>query len=359
MVDDARSEHCGTHAISIVIPVYRGATTLESLLSEIAPLANGFTSPDGHQAAVTEALLVYDHGGDNSPEVMRRLADRYPFVRNVWLSRNYGQHPTTLAGMSSTGGDWIVTMDEDGQHDPQAIARMLDVAMADQADVVYAKPTNAPPHGVFRNAGSRIAKKVLTVSASNPGAVDFQSFRLVLGELGRSVAAYAGSGVYLDVAMSWVSRRSATCPVVFREEGGRPSGYSLRTLASHFWRMVLSSGTKALRFVSLLGVVFALIGVLLAVYLLVATIFFHVALPQGWPSLMVALLLASGAVLFALGVIAEYVGVAVNMAMGKPLYLIVSDPADGPLGRRIRSTPHRPSPAPTTRGVRGREAGGS
>lgn len=361
MVDDAGLESPRRHAISIVIPVYRGATTLEALLAEIAPLADGFVSPGGHQAAVTETLLVYDHGGDNSPEVMRGLADQYPFVRNVWLSRNYGQHATTLAGMSSTGGDWIVTMDEDGQHDPQAIVRMLDVAMAEQADVVYAKPTNTPPHSAFRNAGSRMAKKVLTFSAGNPEAANFQSFRLVLGELGRSVAAYAGSGVYLDVAMSWVSRHSATCPVTFREEGGRPSGYSLRTLASHFWRMVLSSGTKALRIVSLLGVAFALVGVILALYLLVATVFFDVALPPGWPSLMVALLMASGAVLFALGVIAEYVGVAVNMAMGKPLYLIVSDPHDGPLGRRPLTTPFRtdaavvdPSAAARTR--RGREA---
>ena len=54
---------------------------------------------------------------------------------------------------------------------------------------------------------------------------------------------------------------------------------------------------------------------------------------QGWASLIVIVLLSSGAILFSLGIIAEYIGINVNMAMGKPPYLITSDPADGPLGR--------------------------
>ena len=65
----------------------------------------------------------------------------------VWLSRNYGQHAATLAGMSSSGGDWIVTLDEDGQHDPSYVGAMLDVALAEQASVVYARPVNPAPHG--------------------------------------------------------------------------------------------------------------------------------------------------------------------------------------------------------------------
>jgi len=334
------------HAVSVVIPVYQGARTLPPLLRELAPMADGFSTPIGYQVRVAEVLLVHDNGPDDSAKVIRELAEKYDFVRPVWLSRNYGQHPATLAGMASTGGDWIVTMDEDGQHDPAAIGPMLDVAMTEQADLVYAKPTNKPPHGAMRNTASRAAKRVIVASAGTRSARDFHSYRLVLGEVGRSVAAYAGAGAYLDVAMSWVARRIATCPVQLRAEGGRPSGYSLRTLSSHFWRMVLSSGTKGLRLVSLLGVIFAVGGFGLAVYLLVARLFFDADLPPGWPSLMVAILLGSGAILFSLGVIAEYIGVNVNMAMGRPLYLIVTDPADGPLGRALQP-PTPPPPSPT------------
>ena len=52
----------------------------------------------------------------------------------------------------------------------------------------------------------------------------------------------------------------------------------------------------------------------------------------GWTSIVTILLITSGVILFSLGVLAEYLGVAVNMAMGRPAYLIVSDPASGPLG---------------------------
>lgn len=321
------------HSVSIVIPVYQGERTLKALLAEIEPFTQLVNTPAGHLLKVAEVLLVHDNGPDGSAGVIRELAEQYDTVRPLWLSRNFGQHPATLAGMASSGGDWIVTMDEDGQHDPASIPEMLDAAMTAQADVVYGRATNRPPHGFVRNLASRGSKRLLRLSTSDVDATEFQSFRLVLGEVGRSVAAYAGTGVYLDVALGWVARRVVTCPVVLRDQADRPSGYSLRTLWSHFWRMVLSSGTRALRLVSLLGVTIAVGGLLLALYFVLATIWWKVDLPPGWPSLMVVLLVCSGAILFSLGVIAEYIGVAVKMAMGKPLYLIVSDPDAGPLGR--------------------------
>jgi undecaprenyl-phosphate 4-deoxy-4-formamido-L-arabinose transferase len=326
------------HTISVVIPVYQGELTLPGLIAEIVPLTTEFRTPLGHTAVVTEVLAVYDNGPDDSARVLHELSAAHDFVRPVWLSRNFGQHPATLAGMASSGGDWIVTLDEDGQHDPAQIGRLLDTALSERAAVVYAKPTNAAPHGFIRNLASRSAKRLLGGSAGQT-ASDYQSYRLMLGEIGRSVAAYAGSGVYLDVAMGWVAGRVATCPVELRAEGERPSGYSMRTLTSHFWRMVLSSGTKGLRLVSVLGVAAAVLGVVLAVFLLVARLAGAQDIPQGWPSLMVVILLATGAILFSLGVIAEYIGVAVNMAMGKPPYLIVSDPADGPFGRSLPARP--------------------
>lgn len=334
------------HRVSVVIPVYQGERTLPGLLAEIEPMTRGVESPAGRSVVVSEVLLVHDNGPDRSAQVMRRLAKQYPFVRTIWLSRNFGQHAATLGGMASSGGDWVATMDEDGQHDPTSIPAMLDVAMGEQADVVYARPTNVAPHGFARNVASRTAKLMLRISTGH-GATDFQSYRLVLGEVARSVAAYAGTGVYLDVAMAWVAKRVSTCPVTLREEGDRPSGYSYRSLVSHFWRMVLSSGTRALRIVSLIGVVFAVSGFLLAAYFLASSLIWGFEAPQGWPSLMVALLLIGGAMLFSLGVIAEYIGVAVDMAMGKPLYLIVSDPDEGPLGRPLR---------PVTPGAQGRVA---
>ena len=102
---------------------------------------------------------------------------------------------------------------------------------------------------------------------------------------------------------------------------------------SHFWRMVLTGGLRGLRLVSVLGALFALLGFLVAIWLVYRQLT-QSAPVQGWTWAIVLVLICTGAILLALGVIAEYVGVAVHTAMGKPLYLIVQDPAEGPLGRR-------------------------
>jgi hypothetical protein len=209
---------------------------------------------------------------------------------------------------------------------------MIDTALEAQTPLVYASPTNEAPHGVFRNASSRSAKWLFTRVLSEGNATAFSSYRLVLGELGRSVAAYCGSGVYLDVALGWVVGRTATCPVELRDEGDRRSGYSLRRLVSHFWRLVLTSGTRPLRAASLLGFAMAVVGFVLAIGLVVQRIVNDITVP-GWTSVMIALLLGVGALLVTLGIVAEYVGVSVKMAMGRPLYLITNDPADTALGR--------------------------
>lgn len=338
------------HRISIVVPVYQGERTLRALIDEILPLTVRTQSPAGRPLIVEEVLLVFDHGPDGSADVIRELVREHSFVRGVWLSRNFGQHPATLAGMASSGGEWIVTMDEDGQHDPAAIGGLLDTALDRQSSVVYAKPTNAAPHGLWRNAASRSSKWLIATAMGADTTVSYQSYRLVLGEVGRSLAAYAGSEAYLDVALGWIAGEVSTSPVELRQEHGRRSGYNLRTLLSHFWRMVLSSGTKGLRLVSFIGVAFAVLGLVLVLWVLASYLLFDLGSEvRGWASTMVILLFGFGATLFSLGVVAEYVGVNVKTAMGKPPYLIVADPVDGPLGRTSTNpTPEPPESAPTT-----------
>src|SRR5918998_3495203 len=325
MSSGAQSEAASVHTLSVVIPVYRGEQHLPALLDELATHTEPRRTPDGYCYRVAEVILVNDCGPDNSALVMRELAAKYDWVRPVWLSRNFGQHPATIAGVASSSGDWVITMDEDGQHDPADMGVLLDAALSNQVSLVYARPVNAAPHTAFRNVTSRFAKRLITLMSGGADASVFHSFRLVLGEVGRSVAAYAGHGVYLDVALGWVAATPATAPVTLRAEGERQSGYNMRSLISHFWRMVLTSGTRGLRFVSVLGAAFATFGLILAALLVIDRLNGG-DVPQGWTSLVVITLVCAGLILYALGVVAEYIGVAVNMAMGKPLYLITSDP---------------------------------
>jgi glycosyltransferase involved in cell wall biosynthesis len=320
------------HTISVVVPVYRGERSLDTLVEELAPITKGCLTPQGHPMRVAEVLLVHDGGPDRSDVVIRRLVSTVPFVRAVWLSRNFGQHAATIAGMSATGSEWIVTMDEDGQFDPRDIGCLLDAALTDRAQLVYGIATNPPPHGLVRNLGSRVAKITATRVLANGNLVRFSSFRLMLGEIGRSAAAYVGPGVYLDVALTWVFGRTAFCPVQFRQGSDRPSGYSFRKLLSHFWQLIITAGPRPLRLVSLFGAFAAFAGVVVAVIAIVEKLTGHITVP-GWTSLVVIVLLLGGLNLLAIGIVAEYVGAAVSMAMGKPLYLTTSDPATGPLFR--------------------------
>ena len=313
--------------LSVVIPVFRGEETLDGLMKEIEPFTTEQRTPLGRAFRVSEVLLVWDRGPGRSDDTIRALAQRYPWVRPVWLSRNFGQHAATIAGMTSSGGTWIVTMDEDGQHDPAFIPNLLDTAYEASAQLVYGTPTNPPPHSRFRNAGSKFAKKLFAGSLAEGDFAEFNSYRLVLGEIGRSVAAYTGAGVYLDVAFSWVVADVTTCPVVSRTEGREAANYSYRRLFSHFGRLIVSSGTRPLMFVSWLGVLFVLAGAAASIWVIYQRIVGELVI-AGWASTFIALTLIGGAMLLSLGIIAQYVGAATNMSLGKPLYVIVRDPAD-------------------------------
>ena len=326
MVSDESRPEPPCHEVSLVVPVYQGEKTLSALLDEIAPLTSQQLTAKGRRFRVAEVLLVHDGAVDASAGVMKRLAAQHGFVRPLWLSRNFGQHPATLAGMASTVAAWVATLDEDGQQDPRDVGAMLDAAIDQSTRLVYARPANPPPHGVLRNSASALAKWV-AVRLLGIQIGTFNSFRLMEGEVARGVAAYCGANVYLDVALSWVVGNAAHCSVMLREERGRRSGYTLQRLLRHFWQLVLASGTRPLRFISLVGVL-AVVGsfIFSAVQ---AYRWLHQEIPiAGWTSTVIMICLLSGLILVSLGIVAEYLAFAVGMAMGKPAYLIVSRPRE-------------------------------
>jgi glycosyltransferase involved in cell wall biosynthesis len=311
--------------VSVVIPVFQGERTLEPLVAEIEPLTRGAVTPHGRPFRVGEIILVHDGARDDSAGTIVRLAERHDSVRPVWLSRNYGQHPATIAGMACSVCAWVVTLDEDGQQDPRDVGALLDEAIGSGALLVYATPANPPPHGVLRNLASGTAKWVFVRLLGNRALGSFNSFRLVRGDIARAVAAHCGPNVYLDVALAWVVPKARHCPLHLRGERGRASGYDLRRLLGHFWRLVLTSGTRPLRLVVALGLGSIIMSLAITAHVIHGLLVRQVPV-AGWTSLVVILCLYSGLMLFSLGIIAEYLGVAVSMAMGRPPYLIVAEP---------------------------------
>jgi polyisoprenyl-phosphate glycosyltransferase len=311
--------------ISIVIPVYRGAQTVPIVLEQLRKLQGPQISAAGNHFVICEVILVHDCGPDHSDLTIEDLCQQHEFVRAVWLSRNYGQHAATMAGMASASGQWVVTMDEDGQQDPASIPFMLDTALKSSLQLVYAKPTNPPPHGLVRNGLSKFAKRLSSGLLGNSALGSFNSYRLIDGEIARTLAAYCGSGVYLDVGLFWIAGRIGHCPVRLNDELGRPSGYSYLKLFGHFWNLVLTTGTRPLRLITILGVFSIFLALSIMGYVLYAKIVGRVSV-AGWTSLLIVVAFFSGAILTALGVIAEYLAVTMGIVMGKPLYVVSTKP---------------------------------
>jgi undecaprenyl-phosphate 4-deoxy-4-formamido-L-arabinose transferase len=227
--------------------------------------------------------------------------------------------------MASTAGNWVITMDEDGQQDPKEIGGMLDIALFGNYQIIYAQPISPPPHGALRNFCSKLAKKLSMhfLGAEYHNGV-FNSFRLIEGEIARILAAYCGKGVYLDVALFWIANRIGYAPMQLRGEN-RQSSYSLRMLVSHFWRMVLTSGTRPLRIITMIGGISFLFAISLSSYALYSK-FIESTPVQGWTSLLIINSFFSGLIMLSIGIVAEYLALTTSIVMGKPLYVVTSKP---------------------------------
>lgn len=311
--------------VSVIIPVYQGERTLPTLVDEIESLTKVQSTPDGRAYTVCEVILVHDCGPDRSDLTMEVLAEKYPFVQLVWLSKNYGQHAASMAGMASATGDWVITLDEDGQQDPSDIGRLLDTALSESLQLVYAQPTNLPNHGWLRNALSRTAKAITVKLLNNSPMGRFNSYRLIDGEIARTLAAYCGNGVYLDVGLYWMVSRIGHCPLQLRIEMDRPSGYSYAKLFGHFWNLILTTGTRPLRLITIMGFFSLILSIVITAYALYGKFILDVPV-QGWASLLIVVAFFSGTTLMSLGVIAEYLAVTTGIAMGKPLYVVSTKP---------------------------------
>lgn len=308
--------------VSVVIPVFRGERTIEALVDEILTLRSLRTTPGGRAFELLEIVLVHDCGPDASDAALRRL-EAIDEVSVVWLARNAGQHAATLAGISASRGEWVVTLDEDGQHDPASIPQLLDGAIDARCHLVYG--VGRAPHRLARRVASRLAKRLFWWASGGAGPKGgFSSFRIVLGELARYVGATAGPWVYLDVALAWSISRVTRMPVRLRSEGRPAISYSWGRLAQHFLRMIASLGARPLTVILFGGLTSGIAGVAFAVLTVVERVSGTIDVP-GWSSLMATQFLGFGAALTAIGIVATFLGVLVTIVLGRPAYTTVTD----------------------------------
>lgn len=298
--------------LSVVIPVYNSAQTLELLFSRLAHVL-------GELAPTYEIIFVNDASRDDSWSILRRLAAAHPQVTIIDLMRNFGQHNALLCGIREARYPIIVTMDDDLQHPPEEIGKLL-AKLDDGVDVVYGVPKKQE-HGVLRVFASMLIKRALKASMRVDVARDVQPFRAFRTDLRQAFATHSASDVSIDVLLSWGTSRF--CRVVVdhcaRQHG--KSNYNLSRLISHAFNMITGYSTAPLRAASLVGLCLAIFGALLLIAVIIAH-FLTPNAPPGFAFLASALSIFSGAQLFFLGIIGEYLGRVHSRVMDRPPYLV-------------------------------------
>jgi glycosyltransferase involved in cell wall biosynthesis len=298
--------------VSVVVPVYNSEGSLTPLVERLVAVLPSV-------AREWEVLLINDGSRDRSWEVIRELAARYPQVCGIRMLRNFGQHNALLAGTRAAQFTVTMTMDDDLQHHPEEIPKLL-AKLAEGADVVYGTPTTLP-HGFWRNFFSRFTKAALGFAMRIDTLVDISAFRAFRTELRRAFHAYNSPEVIIDVLLSWgtSSFTSVKCEHLPRTIGR--SNYTPSKLFNSAMFILTGYSTAPLRLASSVGFVFTLFGVGVLAYVLCRYLISGGSVP-GFPFLASAIAIFSGAQLFALGIMGEYLARIFNRSVERPVYVV-------------------------------------
>ncbi len=316
------SERGRERELSIVIPVYNSQASLPALVERLArvlpTIADRF-----------EVVLVNDGSRDESWDGIGQAARKHAWVRGVNLMRNYGQHNALLAGIRAARFAVVVTMDDDLQHPPEEIPRLLEV-LGQGHDLVYGVPASAE-HGLSRNVSSRVTRfwlhRLLGVAIASRASA-FRAFRAVLRE---GFAHYEGPAVAIDALLGWTTTRIASVGVRHDPRRHGRSQYSWLKLAKLAIDLTTTFRTWPLRLASLVGFVVMLLG--LGAFAFVMGSYLATGQPLSlfrFSASIVAIF--SGAQLFTLGILGEYVARIHHRVLREPSYVVrerVGEPVDG------------------------------
>jgi undecaprenyl-phosphate 4-deoxy-4-formamido-L-arabinose transferase len=233
--------------------------------------------------------------------------------------RNYGQHSAVLCGLRAARHEVVVTMDDDLQHPPEEVPRLL--AKLDEGhDVVYGTP-QVEQHGFLRDMASRVTKFALQSAMGAETARKVSAFRVFRTFLRDASSSYRSQHVSIDVLLTWATTRFAALPVRHDPRTVGVSNYTFRKLLTHAINMLTGFSTFPLQLASLSGFVFTLFGIATLAYVLINYMVHGGAVP-GFAFLASAIAIFSGAQLFALGIIGEYLARMHFRMMERPPYAV-------------------------------------
>jgi len=324
--------------VSVVVPVYAGQRTLPDLIKRCKAIR------DGHggipRDLLHELIFVCDEPIDGSVSLLVSAAKQLDWVRVISLARNSGQHLATAVGILYSSGDWVLTLDEDLQHPPEMMAQALIAALDQGLDLLYIKSTTrVHASSFYRDLASKTSKLFMRIITSDDFSV-VSSFRLIRGEVARSIAISVDRKSYLDAMLFSVTsskRRSVSYSELSDSRDPHGSGYSLKKLLRHYGRLIMSAEYSGLRMLTTLGsLVGAPLLVLMLVLLLVGWLAGVQQIAPGWLSLFFLGVLMNVFLLVYAVYSLKLLSVLFMRSSGSPQFLVISRELDALHGEYLR-----------------------
>ncbi len=299
--------------LSFIIPCYRSEHTLEAVIEELEQTMARRPEMD------YEIVLTEDGSPDRVWDVIAKLADADPRIKALRFTRNFGQHAALLAGLSAMTGDAAFFLDDDGQAPLDELFKLVD-KLDEGYDVVYGAYPEIKQNG-FRRFGSWMNKRMAVSLLDWPEDVQATSFfvcrRLIVDE----VLKYDKPYPYLDGLIIRATKNIGSVEVHQRERASGTSGYTLGKLLRLWLNGFTAFSVKPLRAASLCGGLFAVIGFLWMLVIVIVRLTDSTVV-EGWTTLMAVLLLVGGLLMVMLGLIGEYIGRIYICINNSPQYVI-------------------------------------
>lgn len=300
--------------ISVVVPVYNSAPQIGELAVRVQNALKPYQTD-------FELILVNDQSADNSWSVIEDLAKKHSFIKGINLARNSGQHNALLCGIRAARYSVCITLDDDLQFVPEDIPQLL-TKLNEGFDLVYGTPLKQQ-HGLWRNFASLTTKLALNALMGTEMARHISPFRAFKTKLRDAFKDATGDVTLVDVLLSWGTNRYGSVRVQHLARATGRSNYSFSKLVLCAFNMITGFTTIPLRVATINGLLCVGAGLILLAYVFYRYFENGGSVP-GFPFLASVIIIFSGAQLFALGIIGEYMGRMYSRTLNRPSYIIES-----------------------------------
>lgn len=297
-------------SVSVVIPCYHSAQSIEALVDKLSVLK-----------VVSQVVLVNDNSRDATWDAIERASAKHGFVEGYNLARNVGQHNALLVGIRQCRNDTVITMDDDLQHDPQDIPKML-AKLEAGADLVYGVPEQTQQN-FLRRLSSDVSKRMFESLLNMPNAADSSAFRAISANGKQALLAFSGGLVDIDAILSWGVRDVALVKINHQARLYGQSNYSYRKLFAHALKMIIAYSEAPLIISFFVGVMVLLLSVGMITYYIAIALIEGTTVP-GFTMLLCTILFFSGTQILMIGILSRYVGSIHSQVNGKPIAIVRS-----------------------------------